>query len=98
MTPTEEELIELRAWRINVTSALRRPGGSLYAEVPEHIRELRASYERTADLCQAVRTVLEGFDRGIFCRSIVRDDNPSWAIELLPYLVALKRVKELTEI
>jgi hypothetical protein len=38
---------------------------------------------------EAIRTVLRGFDTGVFVRSTDRDGDPSWAIKLLPYIQAL---------
>jgi hypothetical protein len=95
---TREELDELRAWRINVTSALRREGGALYADVPEHIRELRRKMDRVTMLCQAVRVVLEGFDKNIFVRDVTGDTDTWWAVRVLPYVSALATMKNLVEI
>jgi hypothetical protein len=93
-----EELDELRAWRINVTSALRREGGALYADVPEHVRELRRKMDRVTTLCQAVSIVIEGFDKGIFVRDVTGDTDTWWAVRVLPYVSALATMKELVEI
>jgi hypothetical protein len=53
-SPYREELDELRAWRINVTSALRREGGAFYKDVPDHIRALVGDSKRYAELADAV--------------------------------------------
>lgn len=37
----------------------------------------------------AIRKVLEGFDKGVFVRNIERDADPAWAVKLLAYLGAL---------
>ena len=89
---------KIRAWRINVTSALRREGGALYADVPEHVRELRRKMDRVTTLCQAVSIVIEGFDKGIFVRDVTGDTDTWWAVRVLPYVSALATMKELVEI
>lgn len=38
---------------------------------------------------EAVRTILRGFNEGVFVRSIENDDDPRWAIKLLPFIQAL---------
>lgn len=42
----------------------------------------------------AVRTVLDGFERGVFVRSTANDDDPAWAIKVFPYLRALAIIQE----
>jgi hypothetical protein len=44
---------------------------------------------RDKELSEAVRTILRGFDEGVFVRSIDRDGEPGWAINLLPFIQAL---------
>ena len=44
-------------------------------------------------LVDILRTILEGFDKGIFVRSIQEDDDPAWLIRLLPYIKALADAK-----
>ncbi len=45
----------------------------------------------------AVRTVLEGFDQGIFIRDTSRDHEPGWGIKLLPYLRAMAVLQKAVE-
>ena len=78
--------MKLREWRMTVTAALRVSGGTLYADVPSHIRQLRAELDRLRGAC---RIILKAFDDGVFVRSTAGDNNPKWAIELLPYIQAL---------
>ena len=40
-------------------------------------------------LREAIDKVLEGFDKGLFVRNTFGDSDPSWAVKLAPYLVAL---------
>lgn len=46
-----------------------------------------------AALVEAARRVLEGFDRGIFIRSIAMDHAHGAIFNSAPYLVALGRLK-----
>jgi|SRR5665213_2117330 len=92
-----EELNELHEWRVNVTSALRREGGALYTDVPKHIRELRAQVDGLPVLCQAIATVLEGFDKGVFVRDVTGDGDSGWGVRLLPYISALATLTQLRE-
>ena len=94
MTPSEEQLEELRQWRVDVTAALRVSGGTLYVDVPAHITKLRAELDRLRKAC---RIIIQAFDDGVFVRSTERDNNPKWAIELLPYIAALKTLDETRE-
>lgn len=41
---------------------------------------------------EAIRLVLEGFDKGVFVRDISHDHESSWAVRQLPYLAALSRL------
>lgn len=89
--PQTDELSQLRDWRADVTSALGRPGGAFYEDVPKHVRKLRSDLENVRHACM---TIMRGFDQGVFVRSTERDQNPKWAIELLPYIQALKALHE----
>lgn len=53
------------------------------------LRRLEAAEQDGAKLDKAIAEVLEGFERGIFVRSIGDDANASWAIKLFPYIRAL---------
>jgi len=46
---------------------------------------------------QDVRIMLDGFEKKIFVRSIDGDDKPGWAIDLLPYISALARLRQATD-
>ena len=37
----------------------------------------------------AVRTILRGFDEGVFVRNTDRDSDPAWAIKLFPFIHAI---------
>lgn len=41
------------------------------------------------DFRSAVRTILRGFDQGVFVRSTDHDHESAWAIKLFPYIRAL---------
>lgn len=42
-----------------------------------------------------LRTILRGFDEGVFVRSIHGDTRPGWAIRLLPFLAALAEAQRI---
>ena len=44
----------------------------------------------------AVRTILRGFEEGVFVRNVDADSQPSWAIKALPFLAALGQAQKLT--
>lgn len=46
-----------------------------------------------AGLREASEKVLEGFDKGFFVRSVANDDQPDWAIKLLPYVQSLIQLR-----
>ena len=58
-------------------------------EAAVHIAELQ---DEIAKQSEDVRILLRGFDEGIFVRSIERDKEPGWAVILLPYLAAMRRL------
>jgi hypothetical protein len=41
------------------------------------------------ELLEAVRTILRGFDQGVFVRSIDGDLAPDWSLKLIPFVAAL---------
>lgn len=43
------EAQSLRSWRVDVTSALQRPGGAHYADVPNHITTMRKTLRACFD-------------------------------------------------
>ncbi len=45
-------------------------------------------------LLSALQVVMRGFDEGIFVRDISHDADPSWAVKLLPYVVALATLQK----
>lgn len=47
------------------------------------------------ELRQAVRTILRGFDEGVFVRNIDGDMRPDWAIKLMPFVVAIAKAQEI---
>lgn len=52
------------------------------------------AYQKAKD---AARTVLEGFDKGIFQRNIDGDHVEGWAMKLLPYIAALAELQKWIE-
>ena len=46
------------------------------------------------ELTEAIRRVLEGFETGVFVRSVEKDNDPAWAMKLIPYLRALAVLQE----
>jgi hypothetical protein len=56
--------------------------------------EQAEAYQKAKD---AARTVLEGFDKGIFQRNIDADHLDGWSMKLLPYVVALSELQKWTE-
>ena len=53
--------------------------------------EQEEAYRQAKD---AARTILDGFDKGVFNRNITNDGESAWAIKLLPYIVALAKLQE----
>lgn len=45
-------------------------------------------------LLKAVRTILRGFEEGVFVRSIDNDHDSAWAIRLFPFIHALAVARE----
>lgn len=41
------------------------------------------------ELLAALKAILEAFDRRVFVRNVRHDDDPNWAIDLIPHLAAL---------
>lgn len=60
---------------------------------PDCLARLRSE---NANIKAAVKIILQAFDKGVFVRSTERDNNPKWAIELLPYIQALKQLHEVS--
>ena len=52
------------------------------------------SVSTSVEIMGAIRTVLEGFDAGIFVRSIGHDGQSDWAFKLLPYIRALATLSD----
>lgn len=49
------------------------------------------------ELRESAATVLKGFEEGVFVRDTSKDAKPGWAVKLLPYIVALGKLKKFTE-
>lgn len=43
---------------------------------------------------QLLAIILDGFEKGVFVRSILNDDQSDWAIRCVPYLRALALAQE----
>jgi hypothetical protein len=63
-----------------------------YDENVAQITERARLTQENETLRAAAATVLDGFERGVFCRDTVNDSNPSWAIRLFPYITALSKL------
>lgn len=57
--------------------------------------ELERVRNRANDLEATLCAILDGFTDGVFVRSTKDDDEPGWAIKLLPYIQTLARASEL---
>jgi len=44
---------------------------------------------RQKKMTEAIVTVLDGFERGVFIRNTENDGAPDWAIVILPYIRAI---------
>ena len=52
----------------------------------------RAVIERN-ELLENLKLILSGFESGVFVRDISRDAESSWAIRLMPFIVALGKAQ-----
>ena len=76
-----------RAAKIKVIRAHRHRRG---AACPGSMRCPTAFLlDELARVGAAAKTVLEGFEAGVFVRDVRHDDDPAWAIRLFPYLRAI---------
>ena len=46
--------------------------------------------ELETQLATSLRTILQGFDDGVFVRDVSQDDDASWAMRLVPFVFALQ--------
>jgi hypothetical protein len=53
--------------------------------------------EPTAEVRDDIKTVLRGFEDGLYTRSVALDHEPGWQMKFLPYLAALARLKQYVE-
>lgn len=77
-----------RVWLALGDGAIKRP---YLGSASERVKKLRMDNAR---IRAAVHVIVKGFDDGVFVRSTERDQNPKWAIELLPYIQALQALHE----
>jgi hypothetical protein len=64
------------------------------SRMESHSLKNEATVRSEGDIHAAVRTVLDGFARGVFVRSTENDADPAWAIKVFPYLRALAIIQE----
>ena len=49
--------------------------------------------EQKAELLEALKVIMEGFESGVFVRDITKDSDSGWAVRLLPFIVAIGKAK-----
>jgi len=49
------------------------------------------------ELRETLKTILAGFEKGVFVRSTEGDHDPTWGLKLVPYMRALAKANELTK-
>lgn len=60
-----------------------------------HAIELNRAYKADPHAGdEAIRTLLRGFEEGVFVRNTANDNDPAWAIKLLPYLRAMNVLQD----
>ena len=57
-------------------------------------QELRECRAINSKILTAAKGVIAAFDAGVFVRSTRSDDDPAWAIKLLPHLRSLAQLSE----
>jgi hypothetical protein len=67
------------------------------SEVAKCQAKLQEAESTRRSLDQAVRTILRGFDEGVFVRNIDGDTRSDWAVRLLPFIAALAEANKLAE-
>lgn len=67
---------------------LHRPAGGASEDAPIQFSQSTGAFSDDK-LRAAVKTILRGFDEGVFVRSIANDHDPAWAMRLFPYIQAL---------
>lgn len=61
----------------------------------ERLEQLHTLPSASAALREAVSVILQGFDAGVFVRSLDGDNEPMWALKIAPYIVALAKAQSL---
>lgn len=56
-----------------------------------------ATKKDESELKIAARKVLEGFDKEIFVRNTENDGDSDWAVKLMPYIIAMQKLTDLTK-
>ena len=50
-------------------------------------------HEAAPKLLEALTAVMDGFDRGVFVRNILGDEQPDWAMKLIPFVQTLGKAQ-----
>ena len=76
------------------------PETAQWEEKRKNTRRTSDRIDRTAaaDLLDAMKTILRGFETGVFVRNVRNDTDPYWAIKLLPFMAALSKAQAAAEI
>jgi hypothetical protein len=64
------------------------------AEVEDRVAADARLIAEAPEMFAALCKILEGFESGVFTRSIEGDSAPGWAINLLPYIHALAAAQQ----
>ena len=47
------------------------------------------------DMLASIRTILQGFESGVFIRNISGDGATGWAMKILPFILALAKAEDI---
>jgi len=70
--------------------ALERP---LLAEIDSLHLKNRGLTKQKAELLEACKVIMDGFEKGVFVRDVTKDAGRSWAVRLLPFIAALGKAQ-----
>jgi hypothetical protein len=84
---TTTKLADFIEQRLLETTSLGQTAAALVSS--DLVANLPEPWFSAEELADAVKTILDGFDKRLFVRSIANDNDSFWAIKLFPYLKAL---------